>query len=154
LCDKLFKIYIKTGMKKILIIEARFYDKLADMLADAAVAALVAEGYEYERLAVPGVFEIPAAVSMAVSSDQYAGYIALGCVIRGETTHYDYVCAEGARGLNDIAINHQAAIGFGIITAENQAQAEARADKNRKDMGGKAARACIQMIKIKQLMHI
>lgn len=141
-------------MQKILIIEARFYEKYSDMLVQAAIAELEAAGYEYERITVPGAFEIPAVISMAIDGGRdYAGFIALGCVIRGQTTHYDYVCNESARGLNDIAIKHKAAIGFGIIAAENREQAEVRADKNQKNMGGKAAKACIDMIKIKQMMH-
>jgi len=137
-------------MKKILIIESRFYKSIADSLADAAISEIRIAGYEYERAQVPGAFELPAAVSFALESGKYAGYIALGCVIRGETTHYDYVCEQSARGLNDIAINHKVAIGFGVITAESRAQAEVRADKTQKNVGGRAAMACIEMIKLKE----
>ena len=140
-------------MKKILIIEARFYEEIAGNLADAAISELENSGYEYEKISVPGTFEIPAVVGMAIDSEKYVGYIALGCVIRGETSHYDYVCSESARGLNELAINCNAAIGYGIITAENKEQANVRADKNQKNIGGRAAKACLAMIKIKQQMN-
>src|SRR5690349_2793017 len=130
-------------MKKILIIEARFYEHLADMLAEGALAEIKAAGLDYDRIPVPGAFEIPAAISMAIAGGKYDGYVALGCVIRGETSHYDYVCGEAARGINKLAMKYNAPIGFGIITAENEAQSLVRADKAKKNMGGKAAKACI-----------
>jgi 6,7-dimethyl-8-ribityllumazine synthase len=137
-------------MKKILIIEARFYENLAYSLADGAISVLEKSAYEFERISVPGAFEIPAAISMAIASGKYAGFIALGCVIRGETTHYDYVCGESARGINELALKHNAAIGFGIITAENGIQAEVRADKTKKNVGGRAAEACLAMLLLKE----
>ena len=137
-------------MKKILIVEARFYDDIADDLAKGAIAELEKNGHKYEILPVPGTFELPAAVGMAMHSGKYGGYIALGCVIRGETSHYDYVCAESARGLGNLAANHGLAIGYGIITAENKKQAQVRADVKGKNVGGRAAKACTEMMKIKQ----
>lgn len=136
-------------MPHILLVEARFYESIADQLAEAATCELEAVGYTYERLAVPGCFEIPAAISMAQASGKYDGFVGLGCVIRGETSHYDYVCGESARGINQLAIEKQLPIGYGIITAENHNQADARADKNRKNVGGRAAKACIEMLTIK-----
>lgn len=142
-------------MPHILMVEARFYEELADQLAQNAIAELEKSGTTYERLAVLGCFEIPAAISMAIASKRYDGYIGLGCVIRGETTHYDYVCGESARGLNDLAMQHQAPIGYGIITAENKDQATVRASaKSGKNVGGKAARACLDMIAIKKKLAV
>ena len=134
---------------KILIVEARFYDEIANNLSAAAKAELDKAGASYDVIAVPGCFEIPAAVSMAIESGEYDGYIGLGCVIRGETSHYDYVCGESARGLNDLAMEGQA-VGYGIITAENRDQANVRADANQKNVGGRAAKACLEMLAIKQ----
>lgn len=133
-------------MLPILIIEARFYSDLADMLKHSAEEVLRAHNYSYETISVPGCFELPAAASMAISSARYSGIIALGCVIRGETSHYDVVCNETARGLNDLAIKNLFPLGFGVITAENKAQAYVRADSQQKDMGGKAAKACVEML--------
>lgn len=141
----------------VLIVEARFYADIADALAAGAIAALDKAGASYERLEVPGAFEIPTAVRMAVRSldffagrKRFDGYIALGCVIRGETTHYDYVCGESARKLQDVACEHSLALGYGIITCENEAQAWARAKADEKDKGGDAARACLDMIEVKR----
>ena len=139
----------------ILIVEARYYAHIADELAKGAVAALEAAGATHERLTVPGAFEIPAAVGFAAAAQgkgapHFDGYLALGCVIRGETTHYDYVCQESARGLQDLALAQNLAIGFGILTVENEAQALARASVDRKNKGGEAARACLAMIDLKR----
>lgn len=136
--------------KSILITVARFYEDIADNLINSAVDTIEFAGFTPHIMDVPGCFEIPAAISMGIASQQYVGYIGLGCVIRGETSHYDYVCNESARGINELAITHQAAIGYGIITAENKEQALVRADKNQKDVGGRAAKAAIHMIQLKQ----
>ena len=141
-------------MKKFLIVQARFYEEIADNLTQAATDIIKNQGIEYEIINVPGVFELPTAVSMAIASEQYSAYIALGCVIRGETTHYDYVCGESARGLNELAIKHNVSIGYGVITAENRQQANIRADKNKKNVGGKAANAAIEMLKLKEKMGV
>ncbi len=136
-------------IKKILIVEARFYADLADELFQGASEFLKTQGYEFEKISVPGAFEIPAAINFASKND-YLGYIALGCVIRGETSHYDYVCLESARGLNNLAIEKKLAIGYGIITCEDYDQAWVRASHEKKNKGRDAAIACIEMIKLKE----
>ncbi len=129
-----------------LIVEARFYAALTDSQVAGAIAVLREAGCSYERVGVPGALEIPAAIAIAHSGDRhFDGYVALGCVIRGETSHYDTVCAESARGLMDLALAKNIAIGNGILTVENEDQAWARADFARKDKGGDAARAAIAM---------
>lgn len=140
----------------IMIVEARFYEDVADELARGALKVLDDAGATYERFRVPGAFEIPAAIKYSIRAlDFYSarrrfdGYIALGCVIRGETTHYDYVCQESARALQDIALEHTLALGYGILTVENYDQAMARARLEDKDRGGHAARACLAMIQLK-----
>jgi 6,7-dimethyl-8-ribityllumazine synthase len=140
----------------VMIVEARFYEPLADELVRGAIRALDAVGATYERFAVPGAFEIPAAIACAVEAQSspagrlFDGYVALGCVIRGETTHYDYVCQESARGLQDLAIRFHLAVGYGILTVENEAQAWERAKLDRGDKGGDAVRACLAMIELKR----
>jgi 6,7-dimethyl-8-ribityllumazine synthase len=141
----------------ILIVESRFYPDISDQLAEGAIAALSAAGATYERIEVPGAFELPAAISMAArgsatgTGPAYDGYIALGCVIRGETSHYDLVCQEAARGLQDLAVTAGLAIGFGVLTCENGEQARVRADpKGRKNAGGRAAEACLRMIELRR----
>ena len=137
----------------ILIVEARFYDDIADALADGATTVLDGAGASYERLRVPGAFEIPATIGFVARSPDAAGYdgfIGLGCVIRGQTTHYDYVCQESARGPQDLATREGVALGYGILTCENREQALARARREEHDRGGAAARACLAMIEIKR----
>jgi len=141
-------------MSHICIVIAKFYDDLADELVRGAVAALKAEKATYELIEVPGAFEIPAAIRMAIASKKYDGYVALGCVIRGETTHYDYVCGESARGLNQLALDHMAAIGYGILTVENTEQAWVRAAIDQGNKGRDAVMACLRMIAIKNDMKI
>jgi 6,7-dimethyl-8-ribityllumazine synthase len=133
----------------LLIIEARFYTHLADLLAEGAIRQIEKRGARYTRLAVPGAFEIPAAIRMAMGTGRFDGYVALGCVIRGETSHYDYVCGESARGLMDLALAHGLALGYGILTVENEAQALERARPDRKDKGGGAVAACLDMIALR-----
>lgn len=140
----------------IMIVEARFYEDVADELARGALKVLDDAGATYERFSVPGAFEIPSAIKYSIRAlDFYSarrrfdGYIALGCVIRGETTHYDYVCQESARALQDLALEHTLALGYGILTVENYDQAMARARLEDKDRGGHAARACLAMIQLK-----
>jgi 6,7-dimethyl-8-ribityllumazine synthase len=137
----------------VLIVEARYYAHISDELLKGALAALEQAGASHERVGVPGAFEIPAAIRYAVEArargliiTRFDGFIALGCVIRGETTHYDYVCEQSSRGLQDLALAHNLAIGFGILTVENEAQALARARIDLKNKGGEAARACLAMI--------
>lgn len=145
----------------IMIIEARYYDDIGEELLSGATQTLDKAGASYEIVRVPGAFEIPAAIKIAVRSlDFYAGrrradgYIALGCVIRGETTHYDYVCGESARKLQDLAITYTLAIGYGILTCENREQALARARISEKNKGGEAAQACLDMIEVKRRFHL
>jgi 6,7-dimethyl-8-ribityllumazine synthase len=145
----------------VMIVEARFYEDIADELARGAIAALEAAGCTYERFAVPGALEIPAAIRIAVRARngdtgrrRFDGYVALGCVIRGETTHYDYVCQESARGLQDLALRYALAIGNGILTVENDDQAWARASVTGRDKGGGAARACLDMIELKRQFRL
>jgi 6,7-dimethyl-8-ribityllumazine synthase len=137
-------------MKKILIVEAVFYQKISTLLLEGAKKKLDAAKVKYDVITVPGAFEIPAAISFAETSGKYDGYVALGCVIRGETTHYDYVCAESARGLNKLAIKDKLPIGYGILTVENEKQALERADPKKKNKGGFAAMTCLEMMKIKE----
>lgn len=145
----------------IMIAEARFYEAITDELVKGTVAVLEEAGCTYERIAVPGAFELPAAIRYAIHSMNFAsegrrfdGYVALGCVIRGETTHYDYVCEESARGLQELTLNYALALGYGILTVENEAQAWARAKveggKIKGGKGGDAARACLAMIELKR----
>ena len=143
-------------MIKVLIVEARFYDEIHDALLEGAVEALTNEGVEYDVITLDGALEIPALVNFAHKSEayQYDGYVCLGCVIRGETSHYDYVCAESCRGIMDLSIKKKLAISNGILTVENKEQAMARADKNRKNKGGAVARACLQMIEMKRKFGI
>src|ERR1700689_2915464 len=127
---------------QVLIVEARYYAHIANELLRGAQAALEAAGADYDRIEVPGSFEIPAAIALAAAANKYDGYVALGCVIRGETSHYDLVCGECARGIQDLAVREKLAIGFGVLTVENEAQALARARIDKKNKGGEAVRAC------------
>lgn len=139
-------------MQKILIIQAPYYQKISALLLEGAIEELKKYNFSFEIIDVPGALEIPGAISIINNGqkDKYSGFIALGCVIRGETTHYDYVCQESAHGLNLMAIKKQLAIGNGILTVENESQAIIRADKNQKNKGGFAAKTCVEMIKIKE----
>lgn len=141
----------KISHRPIIILRANFYNDIADMLTEAAVEEIENAHLRHQIVDVPGVFELPAAVAFAMTAQKFGAYIALGCVIRGETTHYDYVCQESARGLNEMAIKFKLPIGYGVITAENKEQALARADKNGKNVGGRAALAAINMIKVKTM---
>ncbi|QBK30365.1 6,7-dimethyl-8-ribityllumazine synthase [Roseitalea porphyridii] len=135
----------------ILIVEARFYDDMSDALLDGARHALEAAGATFDVVTVPGALEIPAAIAFARAGRTiYDGYVALGMVIRGETYHFELVCNESARGLTDLAIADKLAIGNGIMTVENAEQGWARADRNRKDKGGAAARAALAMIGLRE----
>jgi 6,7-dimethyl-8-ribityllumazine synthase len=133
---------------KVLIVISRYYPMISELLEAGARRALESSGVQWEILEVPGAFEVPAAIGW--HRNEYDGFIALGAVIRGETTHYDYVCAESARALQDLATHHGLAIGYGILTVENEEQAMVRADPSLKNKGGDAARACLRMLEIKQ----
>lgn len=145
----------------ILIVEGRFYEDVADQLLNGAITELSQVNASHERVTVPGAFEIPAAVRMGVRSMEFFagrrrfdGYIALGCVIRGETTHYDYICAESARKLQDLSADYALALGYGILTCENHEQAWERARVDGGNKGGAAARACIDMLEVKRSFHL
>jgi len=139
-----------AGVKgaRILIVESHYYPDIADALIKGAEREIKKNGATCELVNVPGAFEIPGAIALAAAKKgrKYDGYLALGCVIRGETTHYDYVCGESARGLMDLTLNQKLAIGYGIVTVNNMDQARARAFTDRGDKGGDAAHACLAMI--------
>ena len=138
---------------RILIIEARFYTDIADMLLDGARRVVEDRRVPFDCVTVPGALEIPAALHYAVRGSKdphYDGYVVLGCVIRGETSHYDLVCRECSHGVMTLSADHFLALGFGVLTVENQDQALARADCNRGDQGGRAARACLSMVDLKR----
>jgi 6,7-dimethyl-8-ribityllumazine synthase len=136
-------------MAKFLIVEARFYDHLNDMLVAGASAALKAAGHEVEVLTVPGALEIPGAIALASESDLYDGYVAIGVVIRGETYHFEIVAGESARGIMALTMDGMA-IGNGILTVENEQQAIVRADPKQKDKGGEAAIAAMKLLELSQ----
>ena len=136
-------------MTHVLIVAANFYQDITDELVKGATQTLVAQGITYDVECVPGAFEIPAAVRFALKPPRYDGFIALGCVIRGETTHYDYVCGESARGLMSLALEYEAAIGYGILTVENEEQAWVRARITEGNKGRDATLACLRMIELK-----
>ena len=139
----------------ILIVEARFYEDIADEMLSGAVNALENAGATYDRISVPGALEIPAAIAMALygaegSGTRYDGFVALGCVIRGETAHFDIVAGKSARALMDLAIEECVAIGNGILTVENSEQAWARARVSDKNKAGAAAEAALAMIEVRK----
>ena len=142
---------------RILIVEARFYDHLADALLEGAKSVLDAFGAEYDVVTVPGALEIPAAIAFAeegghrpAGAAAYDGYVALGAVIRGETYHFEIVSNESARGIMELAIGRRLAIGNGVLTVEDEGQAWARARSGEGDKGGAAARAALDMVVLKQ----
>ena len=136
---------------KLLILEARFYEDMCDELAKGAIAAIERAGATWERMAVTGSLELPGAVTLAESSKRFDGYVVLGCVLRGETTHYEIVSNESARGVMDLTLKGLC-IGNGILTCENEAQAWARAKTSEGDKGGGAAEAALAMIRFKRAM--
>ena len=135
-------------MANVLIVEARFYDHLNDMLIEGARAALEKAGHSVELLTVPGALEIPAAIALAAENGRYDAFVAIGVVIRGETYHFEIVAGESARGIMALTIDGLA-IGNGIITVENEEQALARADKTRKNKGGEAAQAALALLDLR-----
>ncbi|MEO0906183.1 MAG: 6,7-dimethyl-8-ribityllumazine synthase [Pseudomonadota bacterium] len=131
-------------MAKFLIVEARFYAHLNDMLIAGAKAAIEADGHEVEVLTVPGALEIPGAIALAAESGDYHGFVAIGVVIRGETYHFEIVAGESARAIMALTMDG-IAIGNGILTVENEDQALVRADSSQKDKGGEAAKAALAL---------
>lgn len=145
----------------IMIVESPYYKEIADRMIESVLIELDSVDATYERFEVPGSFELPGAIRIAIESYNYPsdrrrfdGYIALGCVIRGQTSHYDYVCEESARGLNDLVLKYGIALGYGVLTTENRDQALARASRDQHDRGGAAARACLAMIELKRQFNL
>ena len=136
-------------MAHLLIVEARFYDHLNDLLVEGAKAAIEAAGHTHETIKVPGALEVPGAIAMAAESDTYDAFVALGVVIRGETYHFEIVAGESARGIMALTMDGLA-IGNGILTVENEAQALTRARPDEKDKGGEAAKAALAMLELRQ----
>ena len=136
-------------MSTILLVEARFYPHLNDMLLDGARKAIEAAGHKHETLTVPGALELPGAIALAARSGRFCAFVALGVVIRGETYHFELVSNESARGLMDLTIQGFA-IGNGVLTVENEQQAIVRADPNQGDKGGNAARAALALYDLRE----
>jgi 6,7-dimethyl-8-ribityllumazine synthase len=135
---------------RILIVEGRFYSELSDALLKGATDALEAFGAEVEVATLPGALEIPAAIAMAEAWGDFDGYVALGCVIRGETHHFEIVADQSARAIMNLSVRKRIAIGNGILTVEDEAQAWARADPAQGDKGGAAAKACLDLVSFRR----
>ncbi len=136
-------------MARILIVEARFYEHLNDLLLQGVRAAIEDEGHRHETVTVPGALEIPAAIALAAETGRYDAFVAIGVVIRGETYHFEVVSNESARGIMALTLDGLA-IGNGILTVENEAQALARARPDEKNKGGEAAAAALAMLTLKE----
>ena len=136
-------------MAKLLIVEARFYDHLNDLLIAGARGALDAAGHKHETITVPGALEIPGAIALAAESGRYDAFVAIGVVIRGETYHFEIVAGESARGIMALTMDG-IAVGNGILTVEDEAQALVRADPAQKDKGGEAAKAALALLDLRQ----
>lgn len=135
---------------RILIIYSNYYSEITENLLLAATKIFDSENVRYEKLEVPGVFEIPAALSMAIDKKKYDGFLTLGCVIRGQTSHYDIVANESARAIMDLSLQYKLALGNGILTVDNKSQAIIRADIEKENRGGWAAKAVLRMLDIKK----
>ncbi len=147
----------EAGSLHMLIVEARFYDAIADELLRGATRVLDKAGARYDRVSVPGALEIPAAIAISADAARrrrapYDGVVALGCVIRGETHHFEIVANESARALMDLAVRERLAIGNGILTVDNETQALARARPAEGDKGGAAARTALTMVALKHTL--
>jgi 6,7-dimethyl-8-ribityllumazine synthase len=136
-------------MGRVLIVEARFYEHLNDLLLEGARRAVEAEGHVHETVTVPGALEIPAVIALAAETGRYDAFVAIGVVIRGETYHFEVVANESARGIMALTLDGLA-VGNGILTVEDEAQALARARPDEKDKGGEAAKAALAMLKLKR----
>jgi 6,7-dimethyl-8-ribityllumazine synthase len=146
-------------MSKILIVEARFYAHISDALLEGATTAIEKAGAHFERISVPGALEIPTAIALAARGGEHGGqsfdgFVALGCVIRGETYHFEIVASESARGLVDLGIQHGLCIGNGILTVESEKQALVRAAMEEGDKGGDAARACLALVSVRNRLGV
>jgi 6,7-dimethyl-8-ribityllumazine synthase len=144
---------------RILVVEARYYETIGAMLLEGAEAAIAASGATMEAIGVPGALEIPAAIAIALDAAEdvgrpYDGVVALGCVVRGETFHFEIVAGESARALMDLSVAGRLALGNGILTVETLAQAEERADPKRGDKGGDAARAALALAALKRKLDV
>ena len=137
-------------MATVLLVEARFYPHLSDLLLDGARRAVEAAGHSHETLTVPGALELPGAIALAARSGRFCAFVALGIVIRGETYHFEVVSDQSARGLMDLTLQGYA-IGNGVLTVENEAQAIARADPTQGDKGGDAARAALALFELRDV---
>jgi 6,7-dimethyl-8-ribityllumazine synthase len=137
----------------ILIIESRYYEDVADDLVRGALEALEAGGATTERLDVPGAFELPAALRYAVGTARFDGFVVLGCVVRGETAHFDIVAYESARAIQELVCEHSLALGFGLLTVDTREQARRRADQKGGNKGAEAARACLRMIDLRHRLR-
>jgi 6,7-dimethyl-8-ribityllumazine synthase len=145
----------KRATLRMLIVEARFYETISNALLTGASRVLDEAGASYDRITVPGALEVPAAIAMAVDAAQkkrapYDGVVALGCVIQGETYHFELVANESARGLMDLSVGRQLAIGNGILTVDNEGQAQARSTADNRNKGASAARAALAMVALKR----
>ena len=136
-------------MARVLIVEARYYAHLNDMLLSGARAAIEAAGHSHQTITVPGALEVPAAIGLTAKSGRYCAFVALGVVIRGETFHFEIVAQESARALMDLTLQGFA-IGNGILTVEDEAQAIVRADPAQGDKGGDAARAALALLAVQE----
>lgn len=136
-------------MARVLIVEARFYDHLNDLLLAGARGAIEEGGHRHETITVPGALEVPGAIALAAESGRYDAFVALGVVLRGETYHFEVVSNESARGLMALTMDG-IAIGNGILTVENEAQALTRARPDEKDKGGEAAKAALAMLALRE----
>lgn len=141
-------------MNKICILSSDYYKKVASLLENGVIDELERNGFEYEILNVAGTFEIPAGLNFAIQSDKYSGFIALGCVIKGETDHYNFICDAVFTQISKIVVKNQICFGLGILTVNNLAQAMERADQNKQNVGGGAAKAMIKMMNLKKQLGI
>jgi 6,7-dimethyl-8-ribityllumazine synthase len=146
--------------RHVLIVEARYYEDIADELAKGAIAVLDDNGVSYTRHAVPGAFELPSAIAFSVGAAgagseaaRFDGFLALGCVILGETDHYEHICRETSHGLMNLALTHRIALGFGLLTCRDYEQARVRAAVDGKNKGAEAARACVRMMELKEVLR-
>ncbi|HEY3776745.1 MAG TPA: 6,7-dimethyl-8-ribityllumazine synthase [Rhizomicrobium sp.] len=144
---------------RVLIAEARFYPQISNALLEGATAALERASAEFDRISVPGALEIPPAIALAMRAGEergprYDGYVALGCVLRGKTFHFEIVAMQSARGLMDLSLAHGLCIGNGILTCESEEQALARAAPDGADKGGDAARACLSLMETRARLAV
>lgn len=140
-------------MAKVLIVEARFYDHLNDLLLEGARAAIEAAGHEHETVTVPGALEVPGAIAIADAAETYDAFVALGVIIRGETYHFEVVSNESARGIMNLSLEG-VPVGNGILTVESEAQALTRAKRDEKDKGGEAAKAALAMLELRERFSV